>query len=148
MDKVVAEVVAYPPADNATQSPSPSSRLGDWELRVDLVKQLRFPEHIAPTTHRHGHLLQLQIKKVIMAELTVPWEERIDEAQERKRAKYQELTGQCRSNGWTTLCEPFEVGCRGFAGHSLCRLVAMLGIVGLAKKRAIKSNCRCCRESH
>ena len=98
------------------------------------------PHSIAPTTLRPDMVIfSNSNKKVIMAELTVPWEERMDEAQERKRAKYQELVEQCRSNGWSTLCEPFEVGCRGFAGRSLCRLLAKLGIVGLAKKRAIKS---------
>ncbi len=31
------------------------------------------------------------IKQLILLGLTVPWEERMEEAQERKRAKYQEL---------------------------------------------------------
>lgn len=84
----------------------------DWELRVDLGKQLLFPEHIASTTlHPDMVIFSNSTKKMIMAELTVPWEERMDEARERKRAKHQELTEQCGSNGWTTLCEPFEVGC-------------------------------------
>lgn len=63
----------------------------------------------------------------------------MDEAQERKCAKYQELTEECRRRGWATHCEPVEVGCQGFAGHSLCTVWTELGIVGLAKKRAIKS---------
>ncbi|KAK0131186.1 hypothetical protein N1851_034112 [Merluccius polli] len=29
-----------------------------------------------------------------------PWEDRIEEANERKRVKYAELVEQCRSNGW------------------------------------------------
>ena len=35
------------------------------------------------------------LKHLIMLELTVPWEERIEEANERKRAKYQELVEEC-----------------------------------------------------
>ncbi len=56
-----------------------------------------------------------------MLELTVPWEERIEEANERKRAKYQELVEECRERGWRTFYEPIEVGCRGFAGRSLAK---------------------------
>ncbi len=71
--------------------------------------------------------------------LTVPWEERIEEANERKRAKYQELVEECRERGWRTFYEPIEVGCRGFAGRSLCKVLSRLGITGVAKKRAIQS---------
>ncbi|KAL0199179.1 hypothetical protein M9458_007719, partial [Cirrhinus mrigala] len=72
---------------------------------------------------------QLQL---IILELTVPWEERIEEANERKRAKYQELVEE-------TIYEPIEVGCRGFAGRSLCKALSWLGVTGVAKKRAIRS---------
>ena len=58
-------------------------------------------------------------KHLIMLELTVPWEERIEDANERKRAKYQELVEECRSRGWRTFYQPREVGCRGFARRSL-----------------------------
>jgi len=51
--------------------------------------------------------------ELILLELTVPWEERVEEAQERKRAKYQELVEDCRKNGWRTRCMHVEVGSRG-----------------------------------
>ncbi|XP_035768510.1 soluble scavenger receptor cysteine-rich domain-containing protein SSC5D-like [Neolamprologus brichardi] len=74
-----------------------------------------------------------------MLELTVPWEERIEEANERKRGKYQELVQECRGRGWKTFYEPIEVGCRGFAGRSLCKVLGRLGVAGAAKKRAIQA---------
>ncbi len=70
------------------------------------------------------------LKQLIMLELTVPWEERIEEANERKRAKYQELVEECRERGWRTFYEPIEVGCRGFAGRSLCKVLSRLGVTG------------------
>lgn len=76
---------------------------------------------------------------MIILELTVPWEEEIEEASERKWAKYQELMGECRERSWRTFYEPIEVGCRGFAGRSLCKVLGRLGIVGTAKKKAIRS---------
>ena len=56
-------------------------------------------------------------KHLIMLELSVPWEERIEEANERKCTKYQELVEKCKDKGWKTHYEPIEVACRGFAGH-------------------------------
>lgn len=35
-------------------------------------------------------------------------------------------------------CEQIEVGCRGFAGQSLCRAFNTLGITGAFSRRAIK----------
>lgn len=60
-------------------------------------------------------------KQIILLELTVPWEDRIEEANEKRRAKYTGLVEDYRSNRWRTRCEPIEVGCRGFVGRSLCR---------------------------
>lgn len=112
----------------------------DWQLHVDLGKQLRFPHHIAVTSLRPDMIIISEASKhLIMLELTVPWEDRIEEANERKRAKYQELVEDCRGRGWRTFYEPIEVGCRGFAGRSLCKVLGRLGVTGAAKKKAIKS---------
>lgn len=32
-----------------------------------------------------------------------------------------------------------EVGCRGFAGHSFCKVLTWLGLTGEAKRRAVQS---------
>ncbi|XP_058485986.1 uncharacterized protein LOC131459868 [Solea solea] len=58
-------------------------------------------------------------KQIVLLELTVPWEDRIEEANERKRAKYAALVEECQRNRWRARCHPTEVGCRGFAGQSL-----------------------------
>ncbi|KAI8479507.1 hypothetical protein Bbelb_373930 [Branchiostoma belcheri] len=57
----------------------------DWQLKVDLDKQLKFPDHIVATSLRPDVVLWSDsTKQVIMLELTVPWESRIVEAHERK----------------------------------------------------------------
>lgn len=112
----------------------------DWQLQVDVGKQLKFPANIATTSLRPDMVLTSEsTKQVVLLELTVPWEDRIDEANERKRAKYSELTSECRSNGWKTRCEPIEIGCRGFAGHSLQRVLKLLGVRGMQARRATKN---------
>ncbi|XP_061772124.1 uncharacterized protein LOC133562186 [Nerophis ophidion] len=111
----------------------------DWELSVDLGKQLKFPDVVAKTTLRPDIVLtSVASKQVILLELTVPWEDRMEEANERKSAKYSQLVEECRSNGWRAMCRPVEVGCRGFVGKSLCRAYRMLGITVASQQRAMK----------
>lgn len=78
-------------------------------------------------------------KQLVMLELTVPWEHGIEESFERKRAKYEKLTSECRNMGWKAWCQPIKVSCRGFAGWSLGRALKQLGIIGLHIRRAIKN---------
>ena len=112
----------------------------DWKLKVDLGKQFKFPETVSITSLRPDIMLISETsKQVLLLELTVPWEDCIEEANERKRAKYTELVEKCRNNGWRARCEPIEVGCRGFVGQSLCRAYNMLGITGISRRWAIKS---------
>ncbi len=57
----------------------------------------------------------------------------------KERPKYQELIETCQGRDWRSRCEPIEVGCRGFAGCSLCKLYRLLGITGAAERKAIKN---------
>ncbi|KAK1786544.1 hypothetical protein P4O66_002997 [Electrophorus voltai] len=112
----------------------------DWQLQVDLGRQLKFPQHIAETSLCPDMVItSAASKQLIMLELTVPWEESMEETNERKHAKYQVLLEMCRGRGWRMSYEPIEVGCRGFAVCSLCRALSRLGISGMAKKMAIQS---------
>ena len=94
----------------------------DWQMKADLGKQLRFPEHIAETTLRPDKVLfSDSLKQIVLLQLTVPWEERRDEANERKCAKWANLVDECHRRGW-----PIDVGCRGFAVQSLCKPYSLL----------------------
>lgn len=74
---------------------------GDWEMRADLRRQLKFPEEMMSTSLRPDIVLWSKAtKQVILVELTVPWEERIEEAHELKRKKYQALAHECQQKGW------------------------------------------------
>lgn len=72
-------------------------------------------------------------------DLTVPWGERIEEANQRKCVKYQELVEERRGRGWKKFYKPVEVSGRGFAGRSLWKVLGRLGVTGADKKRAIQS---------
>ncbi len=48
------------------------------------------------------------------------------------------MVEQCQQKSWKIHFDPVEVGCRGFAGQSLGRALAKIGIVGAARVRALK----------
>ena len=103
----------------------------DWKLLADLRQQLRFPEEIVVTNYRPDIVIYSKRSKLcVLIELTVPWEERMSEAYERKFLKYDELVEQCKSRGWKTWCFPVEIGCRGYPANSTWRALRTLGIVG------------------
>ena len=80
-------------------------------MRVDLKTRLQFPREITQTTLRPDIVIwSTASKQVLLIELTVPWEERIELAYERKRTKYDDF--QCEQAGWSTWCAPIEVGKR------------------------------------
>ena len=49
-----------------------------------------------------------EAKKIILIELTVPWEEGCEQAFERESAKYQDLLHDCRGKGWQAWLFPVE----------------------------------------
>lgn len=74
---------------------------------------------------------------MVLIELTVPWEERMEEARERKLRKYQALIFESQGKGWKAWNLLVEVGCRGFAGKSLWRALGLLETEGPVRKRLV-----------
>lgn len=58
----------------------------------------------------------------------------------RGREKYEFLVSNCHRQGWRARSLPMEVGCRGFAGQSLCKAYTALGITGERRKQAIHNS--------
>lgn len=110
----------------------------DWQLKVDIGRQLKFPENIALTTLRPDIVLVSETtRQVVLLELIVAWEDQMEEAFDR-RAKYDEVADVCRSTGWRTRCNPIEVGCREFVGQSFIRALKMLEARGLQNRKATR----------
>ncbi|XP_061116493.1 NACHT, LRR and PYD domains-containing protein 3-like, partial [Conger conger] len=112
----------------------------DWKMLVDVGRQLVFPPEIATTTLRPDMVLwSPSRRKVFIIELTVPWEDSVDEAYERKHLRYAELAAEAQHRGWNTEVRPVEVGCRGFVATSTTRLLRDLGVRGQSQRLAIKA---------
>lgn len=119
--------------------PGPLSAARDWEMRTDLSQRLTFPPEIVVTNLRPDLVLwSKSCRRVFIVELTVPWEEAIDEAFERKRLRYANLAAEAEEKGWNVKVWPVEVGCRGFVANSTTRLLKEVGIRGQAQRKAIK----------
>lgn len=92
----------------------------DWELSVDLKRKLVFPQDVAVTSLRPDMvLLSRSTKTIIVAELTVPWEDRLATSHQLKKAKYQDLVNKVVLKGWHATSYPIEVGCHGFPAKSM-----------------------------
>ena len=75
---------------------------------------------------------------MVFGELTVPWEDNIQEAFERKFTKYAELKAECTSRGWRATCYPFEIGCRGFVAATFHKWLRDLGFSRREMARLVK----------
>lgn len=68
----------------------------DWQMRVDLVQRLTPPQ----TTLRPGIILwSNSCQPVYIIELTVPWEDALEEAFERKKLRYSNLAAEAEDKG-------------------------------------------------
>ena len=111
----------------------------DWKVESDIEERLVFPVTIAVTQLRPDIVLwSAKGRTEVNGELTVPWEDNMQEAYERKKLRYAELVAECVQRGWRAHCYPFEVGCQGFIRRSLLCFLRDLGIVG----RECKAVCR------
>ena len=88
---------------------------GDWEIMADnpdIDEKAVFPEEITQMPLRPDIVLWTpHMRRLIIIELTVPWEDHLQEANERKREKYQDLVMECEEKGWKVELWPVEVGC-------------------------------------
>jgi len=110
-----------------------------WEMKVDLRQKLVFPDVVKTSLHPDIVIWSTIPKMMILVELTVPWKERTDEANERKRSKHQELADLCREKGFSTWVFPVEVGCRGFPVQSVWKALGALGMKGKSRKSSVQA---------
>lgn len=84
----------------AGRKKGPASNCPNWQLSVDLEKQLRFHKHIVGFT-LGPDILQVseRTKSIMIMQLTGPWKDFLGEAWVRKRTKCEHLVINCCSGG-------------------------------------------------
>ena len=79
-------------------------------MEVNLGKRLVFQNIVKITLRPDIVLWSKTGKKLIVNELTVPWETRCEEAYERQKATYTKLLDLCWQKSWRTWLFPVEKG--------------------------------------
>jgi len=114
----------------------------DWVVNCDLASRLVVPIDLADTTKRPDIvMISRRIRRVILCELTCPWEENAEWAHERKLEKYEELKNEIESNGWAVSVYAVEVCGRGFASRSLRGYLTAIGCNNKKIKAVVKECC-------
>ena len=103
----------------------------DWDVSADLPEWDSHPSIIKETRLRPGIVIHsASTQQLIMVELTVPYENRMEEAHIYKREKYMNLTKELENAGYKAVVMPVEVGARGFVGSSVYDHLTKLSLCG------------------
>ncbi|GFN91962.1 polyprotein [Plakobranchus ocellatus] len=109
----------------------------DWALSADLPELERHPDVIRKTALRPDiEIHSASTQQIIMVELTVPYESRMEEAHVFKEGKYLNLTKELKKDGYEAKVMPVEIGARGFVGSSAYGLLSKLSIRGNKRTKA------------
>ena len=73
-----------------------------------------------------------------MVELTVPYENRMEEAHIYEREKHLNLSKELENAGYKAVVMPVEVGARGFGRSSVYDFLTKLSICGNQRTKALK----------
>lgn len=111
----------------------------DWEVSADLPSWQDHPEVIKQTRMKPDIVLYSESsRQMILVELTVPYESRIDGAHVYKTEKYSDLAKELIKKGHRAKVFAVEVGARGFVGRSVYELLSKVNISGRARTKAIR----------
>ncbi len=111
----------------------------NWQMIADMDQRLVVPPEIATTNLRPDLILWSNSQCMVhFVELTVPWEDAVQEDFERKKLRYTKLAAEAEQRGWRAKICTAEVRCQGFVATPTVRLMKDLGISGRALRQAIK----------
>ena len=112
----------------------------DWECSADLPQWGKHPTIIQESGMRPDIVLHSQsAQQLILIELTVPYESRIEAAHIFKTEKYSDLANNLKTAGFKAKVIAVEIGARGFIGKSAYSLMKQLSVPSRKRTRALKA---------
>ena len=131
--------VSKTPQRNNRHKPTLLDSCTDWHVIADVDPQLAFPTKITLSRQRPDLVIwSVNSKKVIIAELTIPFEANIDWVHQRKLEKYEDLHEQCIKNDCSTDLFPLEIGFQGFISNSTSTFLIKLELSPAEKREYVK----------
>ena len=121
------------------------------QITVDLPEhEYKFPQDVATTDSRPDMVIWSE-DSIVLVELTIPFEEGMEAATERKRSKYADLLARCSSTRRAAHLTTIEVGSRGFINaSSFDDFYSRLARPKLKERRELESEVvlKCIQQSH
>lgn len=109
----------------------------DWSFAADIGGFRNFPQVILDSGKRpDGVLMSKNVATLVIMELTVPWEDRMEMSNALKSDKYSDLVVDMEEKGYKVHFFAVEVGARGLVGRST---YAFLRDIGLSSKERAKT---------
>ena len=117
------------------------SEADDWECAADLQEWTTgYPDVIKRSGLRPDIVLHSKsAMEILLIELTVPYESRIDDAHVYKTEKYSDLAKELQEAGFKTRVLAVEIGARGFVASSTYSLLQKLSISSKSRTRTLKA---------
>ena len=111
----------------------------DWRIACDLKGEGKYPSLVMKSGMRPDLVITSQeSRRMLIVELTVPFESRICHQHEYKIAKYEDLCATIRREGFSVNFFAVEVGARGFVAESMHRLLGCLGVSNRQRRAAVQ----------
>ncbi|KAK3764243.1 hypothetical protein RRG08_023708 [Elysia crispata] len=110
----------------------------DWDVSADLPEWDNHPSIIKETSLRPAIVVHSASTQMIMVELTVPYENRMEEAHIYRKETDINLTKVLEHAGYKAVVMPVEVGARGFVRSLVYDLLTKLLICGNKRTKALK----------
>ena len=113
----------------------------DSDVATGLEHYLVFPTEIMLMTKRLDIvILSIKLKKILVIELMVSFEENFNWVHQCRLEKYKAPTEKCVINDWITSVFPIEVGCWGLINNSSSTLLTNLALSLSDKRKYIKKS--------
>ena len=101
----------------------------DWMTAADIGGMKHYPQVIQESGQRPDAVMaSKKTDTIIVAELTVPWEDRMEQSNVLKEDRYSELTMDLIDKGYRVHFFAIEVGARGLVGRSSYTFLREIGL--------------------